>query len=56
VTQKSFDKIAEGLREAISVAKGESEAHRIHRWTECPACHNWTCRPSDSKCIICDVE
>jgi putative transcriptional regulator len=30
MTKRAFDKIAEGLREAIAVARGEAEPARLH--------------------------
>jgi uncharacterized paraquat-inducible protein A len=24
-------------------------------WTQCPTCHNWTCRPIDGRCIACNT-
>lgn len=30
MTKKAFDKIAEGLNEAIAIARGEAHPHRLH--------------------------
>lgn len=31
MTKAAHDKIAEGLQEALAVAKGEAKPHRVHR-------------------------
>lgn len=57
---KLMEIAAEAAKRVASWSKSKQEYARRatsdganRHWTECPNCHNLTCRPSDGQCVAC---